>query len=198
MTSRCEKTAAMTECNNIGVKYMADFKQSLQAAQRWLHRAENEWDQKHGVRAKLHLMLAEAELKRVSGRAQGTTFTAWGGRFAALLTVLIIAGYGWWNLTDYGKEVQPTFATQAASVQASEPVAVAAPVLAETLQKKEATQAAIEPVISAEPPQVLSVKQAEATTTAIETKDVISADEMQKLVRSAGKSLRSQTKNTKE
>ncbi len=168
---------------------MADFKQGLQAAQRWLHRAENEWDQKNGVRAKLHLMLAEAELKRVSGRKDKSVLHGWGGRVAALLTLLIIGGYGWWSFAEHSKDALVVLPTSpAVQVQG----APAAPLPEPVLTTQAETQA---PASAAQP--IVSVK-AEAPLEAVETSEVVSADEMQKLVRSAGKSLRSQTKNTKE
>ncbi|WP_346353597.1 hypothetical protein [Azotosporobacter soli] len=172
---------------------MADFKQGLQAAQRWLHRAEDEWDQKNGVRAKMHLMLAEAELKRVSGRRAGRALPGWGGRVAALITLLIIGGYGWWSFAEHGKETHAVLpAPAAAQAESATAVPLPDPVLTTVVQaESKAVVSAVQPL------PAVSVKP-EAPAEAMETRDVVSADEMQKLVRSAGKSLRSQTKNTKE
>lgn len=176
---------------------MADFKQSLQSAQRWLHRAENEWDQEHGIRAKLHLMLAEAELKRLNAVAKPSGHN-WLRGVAALCTLLIIGGYGWWMLAPGAK------ASQDAPRVAPIPVAaVAKPVLPEAVVPVRAAEPVSGDVtaVTTESLAVSAVTVKQRKTMAAETApvaEVVSTEEMRKLVRTAGKTLRTQEKDTKQ
>lgn len=178
---------------------MADFKQSLQSAQRWLHRAENEWDQEHGIRAKLHLMLAEAELKRLNAVSKRSSHN-WLRGVAAVCTLLIIGGYGWWMLAPGAKasqdamRVAPIPAAVVVKQVLPEP-AVVVPIRSPEPAEGHANSVAVEP-LAASP---VAVKQAEIPIVEKSTvTDVVSTEEMQKLVRTAGKTLRTQDKNTKQ
>ena len=178
---------------------MADFKQSLQAAQRWLHRAEDEWEQEHGIRAKLHLMLAEAELKRASGRTKKNSILIRGTAF--LLTALIIIAYGYWsfaNVRQSGEKPLPVV-LNGQEIKSTSPEAERKYELPHEIDA--VPQNVIRQVEINRSQAVTETAKKEVpdmTVKASTGEKVVSEDELQGLVRTAGKALRNQPKMLKE
>ncbi len=179
---------------------MADFKQSLQAAQRWLHRAEDEWEREHGIRAKLHLMLAEAELKRASGRTRKNVIAMKSVAFC--LTAVMIIAYGYWSFSS-GRQAEekplPPFILSgqekknaSSEMESKQKTQSEIPATLQSMSVRQEADRAQAPVVTVEKTVApTNVKSASA-------EKVVSEDEMQGLVRTAGKALRNQPKMVKE
>ncbi|MBC8016163.1 MAG: hypothetical protein H7X79_10540 [Sporomusaceae bacterium] len=172
---------------------MAPLKQAvcqhLRSAKEWLTKAEESFDKQHDIRAELDLMLAQAELQRVKevsrSRQWRYKYTAFRHGLAlslAMCMAVAVGGVYWW--TTKPEAVLPVPAER----QVSLPMEVKAEVntLPAVLPKennppvKQAANEIVKPL-----PRIEQVHQSEPSV-------VLSADEMQKLVRAAGKSLRGQ------
>nr|WP_092071083.1 hypothetical protein [Dendrosporobacter quercicolus]NSL48474.1 hypothetical protein [Dendrosporobacter quercicolus DSM 1736]SDM18067.1 hypothetical protein SAMN04488502_102416 [Dendrosporobacter quercicolus] len=192
---------------------MADFKQRmsrhLRSARQWLTRAEESFDKESNIRAELDLMLAQAELQHAqeAKRAGEWRYKYLMMRHGIALGLAMLVAAGGLGGTFYllqGRQASPPMADGQAA-----PPAVTAEV--RRASDKAATPPAQEPLEPA--PAVIS--PAPATTqvqpTSIKTTDrqgpkqeqrktvdkvdhslELPPDEMQKLMRAAGKSLRGQ------
>lgn len=174
---------------------MAPLKQTdyqhLRSAKEWLTKAEESFDKQHDIRAELDLMLAQAELQHVKevsrSRQWRYKYTAFRHGLAlslAMCMAIAVGGVYWW--TNKPEAVRPVPIER----QASLPVEVVAKAevkeLPAALPKEnnlpvqQVVHESIKPL-----PRAEQVHQSEPSV-------VLSADEMQKLVRAAGKSLRGQ------
>ncbi|MGI6093082.1 MAG: hypothetical protein GX348_06020 [Veillonellaceae bacterium] len=191
---------------------MADFKDNmyrrLRSARQWLKRAEESFDKDRDVRAELDLMLAQAELQHAKEanrtrhwRYKYSLLTQ--GTAAIMAMVIAVAGFGgtyWWFNQHRTSNFQAPAAVSESLQSPQQPAAVSS--LPEQPKVQQSTSAVTVKTVSApttlksEQPQKLTgaesrVKGDDGTYQA-EQEVVLPPDELQKLVRAAGKSLRGQ------
>lgn len=170
----------------------------IQATKHWLNRAEQHFDQNASTRGELDLLLAEAELRSTRENLKPAsvgvrTFCLQHGLPFTLALALVAVGLSgaWllWNRTPATPMAAPALAvSQPIAVQAAQPVPSEQPNTSTApVQKTEETpSAAVVPTIPRQ--EVNSIdKPATRETT-------VSPDEMKRLVRTAGQSLRGQPK----
>lgn len=162
----------------------------IQAAKKWLTRAEDHFDRNAPVRGELDLLLAEAELRSTRENLQsspGSLKLSWLQQSIAFglaaLLVVIGAGTAWWWQTDrtglsVPMAVMPVHPVRQAQTQTLS----AAP-----LQKTETPPAA---AVETKNP-VQEVKNVNKSATPDSS---VSPDEMHRLIQAAGQSLRGRTK----
>lgn len=187
----------------IEVMHMAPLKQHmyqhLRSAKEWLTKAEEAFDKEHDVRAELDLMLAQAELQHVkeANRSRQWRYKYLVFRHGVALTLAVfmsvaIGGVYWWTNKPplmisaplVGQVNLPVETVARAEVQAL-------PVKIQTEQNvpvQQVAKSAADPL----PSKVEESRKPEQTRYQSEPTVVLSADEMQKMVRAAGKSLRGQ------
>lgn len=182
--------------------------QHLRSAKEWLTKAEEAFDKEHDVRAELDLMLAQAELQHVKevNRSRQWRYKYLILRHGMALTiamsmVIVVGGVYWWTNkpaiavpvplpSQVASQVSlPVEAVAKAMIPAT-PVANATPIEKNLPEKQVnqvvATERTVEKVPEkARPLEREQPRQSEQTV-------VVSSDEMEKLVRAAGKSLRGQ------
>ncbi len=198
---------------------MADFKKNmlrrLRSARQWLTRAEEAFDKDRDIRAELDLMLAEAELQhaREAHKSRHWKYKySLVGHSAALTLAMVIAvaglggAYWWLNGRQTSSPVpmavqegvrQPVQQADSQNEPSGKPSAPAAPAV-----QSVATVAAV-PHTEPKAPAAVAPAKDQTGSQAIESrirdhgesqpaeKEVtLTPDEMQKLVRAAGKSLR--------
>ena len=187
----------------IEVMHMAPLKQHmyqhLSSAKEWLTKAEEAFNQQHDVRAELDLMLAQAELQHVkeANRSRQWRYKYLAFRHGLALTLAMfmavaVGGAYWWiNKPEVAIPVPM-------AGQVSLPVGAVAKVelnVVPTIIPKETNLVLVQQhansVVAPTSSKVQPVQQPEQSHQA-EQPVPLSADEMQKLVRAAGKSLRGQ------
>jgi len=173
-----------------------DIIHGLKATRLWLKNAEESFDSKNDVQAHLHLLLAKAELQRVQ-ESKGC-LAVWRKLFVmrqvaalGLAGVIAVLGFGgWlvWQHSDGGKmaamplqqeqsrEIPPVQMEQKSAVIPSQPPAGGGSTV---------TAGAAAPPAAVRTPAAEQVKPTEQVA-------VVKQEEMQKIIRAAGKSLRGQ------
>lgn len=200
----------------IGVVKVADCKQNvnrhLNSAQQWLTEAEQAFDKDKDIRGELTLFLAQAELThaREANRAHRWRYrypVLRHGLALGLAAVVAIGGVGasyWWGVSRH--QAQPVSvihqsvpAAQPNVLQvtpAANPVTPAAPSSA-AVPAETPAEAKAQPAVDQESPRSYRSTEPSEPTKAVsdagQSKEVpLTAEEINKLVRSAGKSLRGQ------
>lgn len=181
---------------------MADFKRHMSrhlvSAKQWLNKAEESFDKDSNIRGELDLFLAQAELQRARETTQSRqwryTYPVFRHALSLIAAITVVAvGFGaylWTSGSNLAVPVVPV-AQETKSMPAvslgSEPVV--SPVRAESAQPA-TTPASVTPVQAALPP----VERAERVERPRppEKDNLLPPDEMQKVIRAAGKSLRGQ------
>ena len=173
--------------------------QHLRSAKEWLTKAEDAFDKEHNVRAELDLMLAQAELKHAT---EVNRSRQWRYKYVilrhgvalalAMSMVIAIGGVYWWT-------------TRSVVVPLPVSVPVNLPSEGKTLVETVTVPSPIVPIIPAEnnvslgknakketprPEPVVQTSQPKPPSD--QAPAVLSEDEVQKLVRAAGKTLRGQ------
>lgn len=188
---------------------MADSKnhisRHLQSAKAWLDRAEDSFDKDSDVRGELNLLLAQAELQRVrevnrSGRWRWKYPVLKQGLAVSLAVLLAAGGFYWWDKQSVSVEPVPMAAGERI-------VTIEKPTALETGRAlSPATAVPLVPVAAAPAKPSQETEAAERSRTSVtvttnrpvstppsQTKEVrLAPDEMQQLIRAAGKSLRGQ------
>jgi len=180
---------------------MADFKRPvfrhLRSAKVWLTRAEKSFEQDSKIRGELDLFLAQAELQH----ARETSLSRQTRRKYSLLphalslvlaTAIAAAGFGaYWSLSERNVAAPIPLAAQGAKVAPATITAAGAvaPVQVEDQRPAAATATSR---IPAEPPQPVQRRENTERPRPAEKENLLSPDEMQNIVRAAGKSLRGQ------
>ena len=182
--------------------------QHLRSAKEWLTKAEEAFDKEHDVRAELDLMLAQAELQHVKevNRSRQWRYKYLILRHGMALTIamsmaIVVGGVYWWT-NKPAIAVPGPLPSQVAS-QVSLPVEAVAkamipatPVANATPNEKNLPEKQVNQVVATEstvekvpekPRQVEREQPRQSEQTV-----VVSSEEMEKLVRAAGKSLRGQ------
>lgn len=184
---------------------MAHFKeniyQHLSSAKRWLTKAEEAFDKERDVRGELNLMLAQAELQHVKEVSRSKH---WRHKYAVLrhgvalscaaLMAVGLGGVYWW--TSKPNSVVPVPLVKKATIpveskiQSSSNGEQLSPVSINQEEKTVVLNEVASPAQTAAAPTVINQKKKAESSQQVEP--VISPDEMQKLVRAAGKTLRGQ------
>ena len=180
------------------------FRQHIRAAREWLGRAENSLDKENDIRGDLNLMLAQAELQRAKESNGLARKPSWTVRLAPLAMALLLGGGCLAFLQmerplavnemqppaaamQASREEAPVKSEPAAALPADQPPAsVPAPVSSAT-----AAHQVQQLEVASQPQQVQSPSTAGAGTAEPAATTVPSAN-MQKLMQSAGRSLRAQ------
>lgn len=188
----------------IGVMHMARLKQHmyqhLRSAKEWLTKAEEAFDKQHDIRAELDLMLAQAELQHAKeanrSRQWRYKYVLFRHGLALTLALLVVVGGGglyWWAIRPVPTAPIPLTAQIHLPVEVApkveEPVPVANVATARIEEEIPVQQVTTEKEVS-KPSKVILTSQPEPAT--YRAPVVVSENEMQKLVRAAGKSLRGQ------
>ena len=190
---------------------MAHFKEHFSSAKEWLTKAEDAFEKKHDVRAELDMMLAQAELQHVKeanrSRQWRYKYLAFRHGIALTLAMCMVVGVGgvyWW--TTKPEIVRPVPLVGQVSV----PVGLVSKVelnVVPTIMSKQPNLPVVQPIanssVTSSPSKAESLPQPEPSRQVeqprpmeqarqVEQPVAVSTDEMQKLVRAAGKSLRGQ------
>lgn len=188
----------------IGVMHMARLKQHmcqhLRSAKEWLTKAEEAFDKQHDIRAELDLMLAQAELQHVKEASRSRQwrykYVVFRHGMALTLALLVAVGGGglyWWTTRPVSTVPVPLAVQVHLPVEVAPQVEEVVPVAAvPTVHRAEeipVQQVTIKEEVST-PSKVIPTSKPEPAT--YQAPVVVSENEMQKLVRAAGKSLRGQ------
>lgn len=181
----------------------------LGSAHKWLSRAEKAFASEKDTRGKLDLMLAEAELQHIrEATIKGKTLS-WGRQVLAfsLAAIIMSGGIGgayWYMHRQPSESIQPRF------TQSSETKPLGAAAAFPAADPAETRPVTIQPIQQSEPKpetrsaaEVNPVRQNETQMTAVPAQppvaeketamnQIVQPEEMQKLIREAGKSLRGQ------
>ena len=182
---------------------MAELKQNmyqhLRSAKEWLTKAEEAFDKQHHVRAELDLMLAQAELQHVK---EANRSRQWRYKYPvlrhgmaltlAMFMAVAVGGVYWWvNKPELviavplsGQVSLPAERVAKAAVNDSPAIIPAE----NSLPLQKVAKQVVTPV----PSKAEQVRQSEEPRYQSEQLAPLSGDEVQKLVRAAGKSLRGQ------
>ena len=188
------------------------FVSNLESAKAWIHQAEQSFGQDADIRGELNLLLAQAELQRVreANRARQWRWKYPLLRHSLALVLALLAVIGGFYLWDSRTTIQPQPIQQTQQFQQAQPTGTA--VQPQIIQQP--TQAPL-PAVSPQPSAADPQPPATIVNTAVTTNTVnspppvqpsqrenvpanrdheiqLSHDEMQKLIRAAGKSLRGQ------
>lgn len=178
------------------------FRQHIRAAREWLGRAENSLDKENDIRGDLNLMLAQAELQRAKESNGLARKPSWTVRLAPLAMALLLVGgclaFLQMERPMAANETQPPAAAMQASREEvpakSEPAAALpadpAPAPAPVYPVTAAHQA--QRAEAAVQPQPVQPAPAAAAGTAEPAATTVPSANMQKLMQSAGRSLRAQ------
>ena len=170
----------------------------IKSAKHWLTKAEQHIVNDSSMRGQLDLLLAEAELKSVqeSLRSKNPSnaylaFQHFAALSIALLLVVGVLSYSWNNSTENKNAVEQS------SYEKSSAVILSGPRSSETLsaqavQVQKVLDAKVESNSAASMPETRQVVNGSTQPANKET--VLTPDEMQRLIRTAGQSLRGQSK----
>ncbi|AIF53779.1 hypothetical protein [Pelosinus sp. UFO1] len=185
---------------------MADLKknidQHLRSAKGWLTKAEEAFDKEKDIRGELDLMLAQAELQHVK---EANRSMRWRYKYIALrhgvallcaaVMAIGLSGLYWWNHQSESVVPVPLVEKSSLPVESKIPWNSKAepnpPVLKEP-EEKAVVKEDIPPVRKVTTNNVVSQTKKSEPSSQGESSVSVSPDEMQKLVRAAGKSLRGQ------
>ena len=180
------------------------LRQHVRAAREWLGRAEASLDRAEDVRGDLNLMLAQAELMRAKETERPSASVIWARRAAPLCAAVLLAGVGLWA---WRAGVPPAQEIPLGESRIAQRAETAAAGLAEASQKETApipivpqeetvqTESPVETEPLAmemerqEPEPVMVPQEAPPDAPTIQETRLPSED-MQRLMNSAGQSLR--------
>jgi hypothetical protein len=182
---------------------MADFKRQmfrhLRSARQWLARAEESFDKDSNIRGELDLLLAQAELQHVR---EANSSRQWRYKYplirhalsAALATTILAAGIGfyWWSSERDIAVPIPLAAQEPKSVPAVKAAVESAASQVRVEEPAPATPVVISAVSSPINVQPAAVSAKNERLRQVEQEDLLPPDELQKVIRAAGKSLRGQ------
>ncbi len=184
---------------------MAHFKeniyQHLSSAKKWLTKAEEAFDKERDIRGELDLMLAQAELQHVKEVSRSKhwrhKYTAVRHGIALTCAVLMAVGLGgvyWWTAKPDGVVPVPLVKSvtipMESKIQSSSNGGQMTPVPVKQEEKALILNEVTPSVQTAAASSVTSQKKKAESSQQVEP--TLSSDEMQKLVRAAGKTLRGQ------
>lgn len=176
----------------------------VRAAREWLGRAEESLGRADDVRGDLNLMLAQAELTRAKETERPGVSVVWARRLAPLFVAALIAGGGysvWRTGTQAEPEQLPIERRVEESVTATRVEAAVLPTLPQETEKEVVPEITVPPLREEEEPEIVLTAEPEMPETAetVETTDTsqetvqqarLPSEDMQRLMNSAGQSLR--------
>lgn len=182
----------------------------IRAAREWLGEAEHSLAENHRVRGELKVMLAKAELARVEGTPGHRLLKKWTARLLPACAALFIAAGGWWFVRGQAPSVSSSYPSapavqeapqesappQAApeAVQSSPPVHDDAPLPEAKAEAAVSVQPQMQPVQESTVPDAVPAEQQvqpkAAAAAAQPQTPKVPDDGMQKLMQTAGKTLR--------
>lgn len=176
----------------------------VRSAQKWLNRAEQAFESQQDMRGKLDLMLAQAEMQHLHESViKGKKFSLIKQAVAFSLAAVLFSGgiggaYFYFHQGVLKQDQEFQMADHQLSLPLSTPQVSLAPIFSSPTTASSVIAGATVP--SALQPTVIPAQQeenvSEATPVAADRKaanpQVVSPEEMQKLIRAAGKSLRGQ------
>lgn len=181
---------------------MADLKQNmfrhLRSAKQWLARAEESFDKDSDIRGELDLFLAQAELQhaRETSRSRPVWYRRQYLRHVlsfAVAVVICVSGFGGYWMVSRNTAMPIPLAVQEAkpapAVKVAEREAMVTPAKVDEPRPASPVEVSAAPVKPAETPEPRV--QASRPTQAVKD-NIVSPDEMQRMVQAAGKSLRGQ------
>lgn len=168
-------------------------KDKIRSAKQWLNRAELHFDRNAPARGELDLFLAEAELR--SSREQRVRpgyfplSLIQQGVALGMAAIVVVVGMGvaWWS-KPVRVESPPT---QTVSILIPEPTSIA-PIQLQTISAVPAPKSEISSAATVD--STIPDQEVKNTNKSAPREPTVSQDEMKRLVRSAGQSLRGQTK----
>ena len=173
----------------------------VRAAREWLGRADESLGRADDVRGDLNLMLAQAELARAKETERPAASVVWARRLAPLFVAVLIAGggYSMWHM---GTQAEPSplpleQRTAQSAAALPEPVALQ-PIVPQETGKTLPPEITEPPVREEETPEIVPMGETETPETAgaAETPQEsvqqarLPSEDMQRLMNSAGQSLR--------
>ena len=182
----------------------------IRAARQWLGEAEHSLAENHRVRGELKVMLAKAELARVEGTPGHRFVKKWSMRLLPALVALVIAGggYAFWQSRSavYTAATAPVQAevddvdavedaagpqeAPAAQVTAAVSAAATEPGPSAPAEHQPQAEAAAAPAVAQAAPAQERIPAATEPQPAAQSAPKIPDDGMQKLMQTAGKTLR--------
>lgn len=178
------------------------LKRHISAAKEWLGRAEKSLDQDNEVKGDLNLMLAQAELQRAKEEKHGRrkSFLPWRHIASALVAVLLVWGAsGLWTLPGTNTQPLPQQKTLVEEKPAVQGIPVDQVKPKPSLENKNADIISSQTVSAAakeerQVPSQIAETKAKTPAAPVVSEQTAAAPpvEMQKLMRAAGKTLRSQ------
>lgn len=191
---------------------MADFKENmyrrLRSARQWLMRAEEAFDKDRDIRAELDLMLAQAELQHAkeANRTRHWRFKysfLTQGAAIGLAMMFAVVGFGgtywWYNQHQISQYSTPPVIQQ--QIQLPQPPAALSSAPERPKVQEESAAVTVKPVSAPTTEKSVLQQNSIAAETRVKNEEqphqaekevALPPDEMQKLVRAAGKSLRGQ------
>lgn len=176
-----------------------DFKQHVRAAKEWLGEAESSLDKEEDLRGDLNLMLAQAELQRAHETKHLTARQRLIKRVVPVVCAMFVLGVVWQVFTViYPKPIAEPVHERPAETQAVKelPAKKIMPLEKQeiTLHEREidVPAAAESPAVEESSPAVEESSPAEANEPVKEPAAAVPDRDMQKLMNTAGKSLRAQ------
>ena len=188
-----------------GMEDRSRLRRHVRAAREWLGRAEDSLDRAEDVRGDLNLMLAQAELTRAQEVERPRPSVVWARRLAPLCAAALIAGGGLWAWRSAVPQAPPPIMERrteeaAASTDAAQlrQEAVPLPALPQADSVPVREESALEPPISeteyGELPEEAAASPPEPEISQEPRPDTggarVPSEEMQRLMNSAGQSLR--------
>ena len=184
------------------------FRDHVRAAREWLGQAEHSLDNKEDIRGDLNVMLAQAELQRAKETKEPTRRQRWLYRLVPAAAAVVMVAGGWlfwqWRQPRPAAPLQPPVIMTVPSVSAAAQPATAtqpATTMQPALQAEAAPPAAMPVEQQPKSPELPAIAQepaepaaAPAVTPAPVEKQAVymPSENLQKLMCSAGKSLRAQ------
>ena len=183
-----------------GVEDRSRLRHHVRAAREWLGRAEDSLDRAEDVRGDLNLMLARAELARAQETERPRPSVLWMRRIAPLCTAALLAGGILWTWDFAAPPAPPPVekrteeaAAEAGTLQriGESPPLPAIPQPDSVPPQEEAAAETVFPVSEyREEPEETAVSPPEPETAAEPSGTRIPPEDMQRLMSSAGQSLR--------
>lgn len=178
----------------------------VRAAREWLGRADESLGRADDVRGDLNLMLAQAELTRAKETERPSVSVVWARRLAPLFVAALIAGGGY-SMWRTGTQIEPSpVPSEQRTVQSVAAELPGSTVLPSAVQQetemKVLPEIAEAPAREEEPPEIVPMAEPETSDVAemAETTETLQesvqqtrlpSEDMQRLMNSAGQSLRS-------
>ncbi|MBQ8697860.1 MAG: hypothetical protein IJ812_06685 [Schwartzia sp.] len=183
------------------------LRRHVRAAREWLGRAEDSLDRAEDVRGDLNLMLARAELARAQETERPVSSVTWARRLAPLCAAMVLAGIGLAAWRGVAEEAPPTAIerrTEEAAVDLGvsnrprETIPLPAIPQADAAPVPEARESAVEVFpaeeesrdVPVEPVVILQEAEEPAVAPPEPPGARLPSEEMQRLMNSAGQSLR--------